>query len=119
MNLLSAFPTVGALIFILALAYTLFPESITGKKNKYVLYVLFDISLLWIIDIIIFASNFETINVTEMIAVLFIRVSAAFYWLFPFKEERNKTFSFLISAMALIEVVAVGLIWLLMQFSQM
>ena len=119
MNILNYFPTVGALIFILALAYTLFPESITGKKYKYVLYALFDISLLWIIDIIIFASNFETINVTGLIALLFIPVSAAFYWLFPFKEERNKTFSFLISAMAIIEVGAVCLIWLLMQFSPM
>lgn len=119
MNILNYFPTTGALIFILALAYTLFPESITGKKYKYILYALFDISLLWIIDIIIFASDFETINVTGLIAVLFLPVSAAFYWLFPFKEERNRTFSFLISAMAIIEVVAVGLVWLLVQFSEM
>lgn len=110
---------IGAIIFIITLLYTFLPAKLTGVKNKYVSYVLCDFSILWIANLIILLTNFETAHPEKLIALLAMPVSAIVYWIFPFGEIRNKTVSFLITAFAVIEIIALVSVTFLVYMSNM
>lgn len=110
---------IGAIIFITTLLYTFLPAQLTGVKNKYVSYVLCDFSILWIANLIILLTNFESEHTGKLIALLTMPVSAIVYWIYPFREMRNKTVSFLITAFAIIEIIALASVTFLVYMSNM
>ena len=117
--ILDNFIFIGAIIFITTLLYMFLPAGITGEKNKYVSYVLCDFSILWIVNLVILLTNFETVHPEKLIALLTLPVSAIVYWIFPFREMRNKTVSFLITAFAIIEIIALASVTFLVYVNNM
>ena len=117
--ILDNFIFIGAIIFITTLLYMFLPAGITGEKNKYVSYVLCDFSILWIVNLVILLTNFETVHPEKLIDLLTLPVSAIVYWIFPFREMRNKTVSFLITAFAIIEIIALASVTFLVYVNNM
>ena len=110
------YPIIGAVFFIVALLFTFLPEKTTGNKNEYVSYVLWDLSVLWIINRVIRLVDIGQEYPTIATAVCVFPVSAFIYYIYPFEGERNKTVSFLLSCLAIIEMVGIPLGLILLSF---
>lgn len=110
---------IGAITFIESLLYTFLPIKFTGEKNKYISYILYDISVLWFIYIFfLYILKLSNADINQLIALFFIPISAIIYWIFPFKN-RNKTFSFIITSIAIIEVFSIFCLYVLVFASNM
>ena len=118
MSILEVYPAIGAMIFIVTLLFTFLPEKITGSKNEYISYVLWDLSVLWLVNVIIL-SGFEKEHPASLMASIMLPVSAIIYWIFPFKSKRNKTLAFLLTSFASIEIIGLFAVSILVSLSNM
>ena len=119
MSILEVYPAIGAMIFIVTLLFTFLPEKITGSKNEYISYVLWDLSVLWLVNVIIMLSGFEKEHPASLMASIMLPVSAIIYWIFPFKSKRNKTLAFLLTSFAAIEIIGLFAVSILVSLSNM
>lgn len=115
------------MVCLLTVAYFVLPERIVGGKVEYVKYSLLAVSIWRVICLAYFVLVIQVCGVGESLpstnefsAISLLPCLAVLHQLFPFRAvKRNRTVSFLLWGTVIIGVVAVGLGWVLVQFSNM